>query len=145
METRTTTAEIVFLTAADGFVLTDGRIAARAVACAPARVSDWREIPEAEWNPPGEEEAPDSDPLAPPDPIAKYELLRALKALGLYDALVEAYTASPDLQLYWAGVKDLSPANADFQAFAARLATPEQLTALYAKIKEMRNGDSIAE
>ena len=143
METSTTTAEIAILTAAPGFLLTDGSTAARQVVCPASRAALWREIPEAEWD--GSPVPPDSDPLAPPDPIAKYEMLRALKALGLYDALVTAYTASPDLQLYWAGVKDLSPANADFQAFAARLATAEQLAALYAKIKELRKGDAIAE
>jgi len=67
METRTTTVEIVFLTAAEGFVLTDGQIAVRAVACAPDRAALWREIPEAEWNPPNEEEAPEADPPALPE------------------------------------------------------------------------------
>lgn len=99
MEIKPATAAITEITAADGKMLTNGVITAKAVFLPPsASTQDWREIDEAEA------------PQSPPVRYSKYKIQLKAQALGVWEAL-KAAIQSAGLSDSWSNINDLASDN----------------------------------
>lgn len=130
MEITTASATIIFLTAAEGKVLTDGITYARQVALPSQEdASRWTEI-----------DAPEEESSLP-TVCTKYEFVKALEIVDSQSLqqLRSLYAQSPELQFYWNTVQVLDRNNSDFQRFAAIMnATTQQLDDIFRQIEESR-------